>query len=485
MNDLGNRKIELFMNIGSMKQFALLCLSITINLFRGFYYYCIKFIPKGLSNRLVVKFGLPVRFSIFIMALLSPVISLAQMTAPGSSAVRYTAYSSAPGVRDPLFIFCNPTESSVMGTLNAVRPGGSVLYDFNWYGWSDLTKSFSTPLKTETGVTVSSLTGLNEGGYKVDISEGGIYDTSLVGWIFFDKPPKAFARLQQELCERVALKGTAAATVNAFYYRDIADGSSVTLNNEVTFLWSSTPSSVIPFPDLDTIPLIYFPPLDDVTYKLNVNSLGCSSESSFFYPSIHVKADFTADPTQGEAPLEVTFTDKSIRGSKKYTWEFGEKTPDGKKAPDWIINEDSLWVLGSPFTHTYYIPGEYSVKLTIEGEHCIDSFRLDPKIVVDPSNLTIPNVFTPDGDGLNDFFLVEARSLRFLSVEVFSRSGIKVYTFTGDGEKLKEWQGWDGNFNNTSINTSPGVYFYIIKALGWDGVLYNSKEYRGFVYLYR
>ena len=70
------------------------------------------------------------------------------------------------------------------------------------------------------------------------------------------------------------------------------------------------------------------------------------------------------------------------------------------------------------------MPGEYSVKLTIESDlHCIDSMRFD-KIVVDPSQLIIPNVFTPDGDGLNDYFMVESKSLRMISMEVFSRSGI-------------------------------------------------------------
>jgi len=107
------------------------------------------------------------------------------------------------------------------------------------------------------------------------------------------------------------------------------------------------------------------------------------------------------------------------------------------------------------------------------------------KIIVDPSELNIPNVFTPDGDGLNETFIVESKSLRYISVEVFSRSGKKVYNFFGEGEKLREWQGWDGNLNNSSIKATPGVYFYIIRAYGWDDVDYSSKEHRGFVYLYR
>jgi hypothetical protein len=81
--------------------------------------------------------------------------------------------------------------------------------------------------------------------------------------------------------------------------------------------------------------------------------------------------------------------------------------------------------------------------------------------------------------------MVESKSLRWINVEIFSRSGLKVYSFTGEGDILSQWKGWDGNVNGTSIKASPGVYFYIIRAIGWDDVLYDTKEQRGFVYLYR
>ena len=104
---------------------------------------------------------------------------------------------------------------------------------------------------------------------------------------------------------------------------------------------------------------------------------------------------------------------------------------------------------------------------------------------VDPSKLEIPNVFTPNGDGLNDYFMVAAQSLRQLSIEIFSRSGLKVYSFNGGGESLRAWRGWDGNINDSSRKASPGVYFYIITAFGWDDIVYDGKETRGIVYLYR
>jgi hypothetical protein len=408
-----------------------------------------------------------VRYLLFTLAILLPVISEAQLSAPGMSAVRYTSYPSTPSVKDPVFIYCNASGSQ-KGALNAVSPQGVGPFNYSWYKWSDITKSFSIFMKTETGVSSSSSDNLDEGGYKVVISGG--FETSLVGWIFIDKP-YSFAALQNRTCDYVALRGKAA--IDTFYYRNPGNGNPVRLPNTVKFMWSSDPVSSIPYPDLELNPQTFNPPLVDVTYKLQVSdSFGCISSSSFFYESIHVKADFTVEPDKGEAPLEVTFTDKSIRGSA-YLWEFG----DGSK--------DSISKLSNPEPHIYYKPGEYSVKLKITSVlGCTNSMQFD-KIVVDPSKLDIPNVFTPDGDGLNDNFIVESRSLQYISVEVFSRSGLRVYNFYGEGEKLREWQGWDGNVNNSSRKASPGVYFYIIRARGWDDVNYDGKEQRGFVYLYR
>jgi gliding motility-associated-like protein len=321
-------------------------------------------------------------------------------------------------------------------------------------------------------VITSTSGNLGEGGYRVVISGG--FDTTLVGWIFIDKP-YSLAKLQNRTCDYVALNGEAA--VDTFYYRNPANGLPVKLPDGISFMWSSDPQSNIPRPDFLLDPQIFDPPLDDVTYNLQVtDSFGCTTGSSFFYESIHVKADFTIDPAKGDAPLEVTVTDKSIRATT-YLWQFGD-------------NKDSISALANPPAHIYYKPGEYFVTLTVESDmHCVDSSTSE-KIVVDPSNLDIPNVFTPDGDGLNDYFVVVAPSMRHINVQIFSRSGLKVYSFDGEGESLTNWKGWDGNINNSSRKATPGVYFYIIMAYGWDDKVYNGKydtgkDTRGFVYLYR
>ncbi len=406
------------------------------------------------------------RYYFFIVSVLFTAALQAQLTAPGSTAVRYTSYPSAPALKHPVFIFCN-SSGTQKGALTALSPGGTGPFTFSWFKWSDATRNFTIPVKNESGVTSSSATDLDEGGYRVNITGASGYSTSLTGWVFLDSP-RAEARLRNYTCDYVALAGVAA--IDTFYYRDVNNGTQIRLPNRVRFLWSSEPASAIPYPDIELNPQTFNPPLDNVTYSLHVtDSFSCTSVSSFYYESIHAKADFTVDPSKGGAPLEVTFTDKSVK-AMKYKWLFGD---------------DSISYDPNPRPHTYYIPGEYKVKLIIESPlRCIDSMTYE-KIIVDKSDLQIPNVFTPNGDGMNDLFRIEKTSLRYISVDIYSKSGIKVYGFYGEGEILKDWEGWDGNINGSSRKASPGVYFYIIKAMGWDDVRYDNKEYRGFVYLYR
>ncbi len=79
-----------------------------------------------------------------------------------------------------------------------------------------------------------------------------------------------------------------------------------------------------------------------------------------------------------------------------------------------------------------------------------------------PERLQIPNAFTPDGDGVNDWFGVEYEGFEMVtSVKIFDRWGEKVYEGAGDNAF------WDG-----TIDGKPGtsdVYVYIIKITCSEG----------------
>lgn len=398
-----------------------------------------------------------------LIIILLPLAVQAQITAPGSRAVRYTAYPALTR-QDPVFIFC-ATGPGTTGTLEAASPGGTAPFAFTWTRYNETGGGYSIPVKTESGVT-SVASGLAEGGYRVQISDGGGYSIELYAWVDLDRPLSE-AALLHFTCDYVALNGT--ASPDHFTYYDPSTNASRRLPNGVKHFWSSSPASAIPYPDLELDPITFSPPLEDVRYSLEVtDSFGCSTISSFDYTSIHVKSEFTADPVEGESPLEITFTDKSIRAAR-YLWKFGD---------------DSVSTVPDPGTHTYYIPGEYTVTLLIESElTCRDSATV--KITVLPSTLKIPNVFTPNDDGINDFFVPEKQSLRFLNLQIFSKSGHRVYLYQGDGEDLQSWKGWDGKINYSERQAGPGAYFYVMRAEGYDDVEYKGREFRGTVYLYR
>jgi gliding motility-associated-like protein len=86
---------------------------------------------------------------------------------------------------------------------------------------------------------------------------------------------------------------------------------------------------------------------------------------------------------------------------------------------------------------------------------------------VSESYLDVPNVFTPNGDGINDQFRVSFRSIVQFQMLLYSSWAGKVYESTDPG------QGWDGRVNGTL--SPPGVYYYIITATGADGKRYKLK----------
>lgn len=424
-----------------------------------------------LKNRFYMGwFGLIRRSGFFIFFyMVSGLLAHSQITSSSASAVRYTSYPGEPERKDPIFIFCVPQgdENFSVGELMATLPGGAAGWTFEWSRYNPSDSVFDPSFQIDENESSSTVVNLESGGYMVRIRDAGSMDTSFIAWVFADLPYDSI-RIQNRTCEYIAFNGFADPA--PFSYYDTNDNSGILLENGVNFLWWADPETPIPYPDLEINPVTYQPPYEDTWFYLTVtDSFGCSNETSLFYESIHVKADFEPDPSEGEAPLEVSFTNKSLN-AVEYEWRFGD---------------DTISILETPEPHTYYDPNiDYEVVLVAKSEDgCVDTFKFQ-YIKVDPSALNIPNVFTPNEDGYNDRFIVAGRSLQSIYVQIFNRLGKKIYEYTGHGANIKDWEGWDGKINGRS-DASPGIYYYIIRAVGYDDVSYKGKEYRGIVYLLR
>ncbi len=145
---------------------------------------------------------------------------------------------------------------------------------------------------------------------------------------------------------------------------------------------------------------------------------------------------FSAD-TSGQGKM-VSFKITTTASSLKNTWKFG----DGGTS-----NDDNP-------THKYGAPGSYTVSLTSEDKNgCVST--IDSTLTISASN-KVPNVFTPNGDGQNDYFMISCNEGSRLKLEIFNRWGYKMFSRSGTENIV-----WDG-YNPQGTLVSPGTYFYVI-----------------------
>ncbi len=98
-----------------------------------------------------------------------------------------------------------------------------------------------------------------------------------------------------------------------------------------------------------------------------------------------------------------------------------------------------------------------------------------------PCEIFIPNIFSPNGDGINDYFHItsgdnQARIIKYL---IFDRWGNLIYS-AADFPLTDQDYWWDGNFKN--FKASPGTYAYFIEIGNNDG---TKRAYKGDIALIR
>ena len=164
-----------------------------------------------------------------------------------------------------------------------------------------------------------------------------------------------------------------------------------------------------------------------------------------------VVAAFTPNPTTGETPLTVNFTNNSV-GASTYAWSFGTGDVSTATSPSYVYNP-----LGS----------FYACLVAISATNCTDTICDSIHIYIN-SVFIVPNIFTPNNDGSNDVFAVKSNGLKKMDAEIYNRWGQKIY----------EWHtplgGWDGH-TGSGVLASAGTYYYIIKATGIDAKEYFEK----------
>ena len=100
---------------------------------------------------------------------------------------------------------------------------------------------------------------------------------------------------------------------------------------------------------------------------------------------------------------------------------------------------------------------------------CWDINEVTQPIVVGRGyNIMIPNVFTPNNDGVNDEYHFSDEMLVELKVTIYNRWGQQVYGFNDVNGS------WNGNGFNGEL-MPEGVYFFIMEAIGVDGTHFEEN----------
>lgn len=118
-------------------------------------------------------------------------------------------------------------------------------------------------------------------------------------------------------------------------------------------------------------------------------------------------------------------------------------------------------------------PGYYALTATLSDCSTTEGISIDKDCYVD-----IPNAFTPNGDGQNDYFFPRqylSEGVTGFTFSVYNRWGQKVFETT-----KTDGRGWDGKFNGKEQQN--GVYVYQIEVIYFNG---RSEKYSGNVTLIR
>jgi len=152
--------------------------------------------------------------------------------------------------------------------------------------------------------------------------------------------------------------------------------------------------------------------------------------------------DFVADYTNVQPDESIGFeitTDVPVN----FSWNFGDN--------------DLVVAINDPTPNYQYAEkGNYAVSLITENEFgCRDTITKENYIkVAIATDLFVPTGFTPNGDGINDLFIVRGQILNSYSLQIFNQWGGLLHS-----SKSQE-MGWDGYSKGQLV--SMGTYTYMI-----------------------
>lgn len=176
-------------------------------------------------------------------------------------------------------------------------------------------------------------------------------------------------------------------------------------------------------------------------YTLTTSNACGSVTSQFTVTVSSPQAAFTPTLSTGTAPATFTFVNNSTATQPGYSWSMGNGT---------LLTSTNA-------AATYTASGTYSVTLVVTDIYgCQNTVTYDVIVTDSVAPIIIPNVFSPNGDNINEVFMVKGGPVNSFNCKIYDRWGLF----------LSEWNdingGWDGKNVSNGKEVSDGTYYYII-----------------------
>lgn len=127
-----------------------------------------------------------------------------------------------------------------------------------------------------------------------------------------------------------------------------------------------------------------------------------------------------------------------------------------------VISDNQVTIVGS---------GEVTITAIQPGNDIYDPQEVSVTLMVHPSSLFIPTLFSPDGNGVNDLFLVRGSGIEEIQFVVIDGMGNEVYRATDVNTATQK--GWDGAWKGKA--QSAGTYSWIMKGKMKNGASLSSQ----------
>jgi gliding motility-associated-like protein len=209
----------------------------------------------------------------------------------------------------------------------------------------------------------------------------------------------------------------------------------------------------------------------DSLYSVVYAALGCTSEVFNYAARLATtpEADFTASP---EMPVTIKQPNLNVEfnSTTQFFYGTGQAQPNAPAGSTvnyvWNILPTGETLTGQNAAFTFPDRVQvYDVQLLVEARTgtrvCRDSVTRSSIIVEVDDFLFIPNVFTPNGDGVNNTFIARGEGLRNIKVSIFDRWGRLMASKNLDVPATGQVDLWDGTINGNPA--AEGVYFYSVE----------------------